>query len=42
MVLRIRRRLRQRFAEEEGVIIDALPVALARRWSELSHRRGAA
>ena len=39
MVLRIRRRLRQRFTEEEGKVIDPLPVALARRWSELSRRR---
>ena len=39
MVLRIRRRLRRRFAEEEGIVIDPLPVALARRWSELSRRR---
>lgn len=39
MVLRIRRHLRRRFVEEEGKIIDPLPVALARRWSELSARR---
>jgi MFS family permease len=42
MVLRIRRRLRERIREKEGIIIDPLPVALARRWSELSRRRGAA
>lgn len=39
MVLRIRRRLRRRFTEEEGKVIVSLPVALARRWSELSRRR---
>ena len=39
MVLRIRRRLRQRIAEEQGIVVDPLPVALARRWSELSRRR---
>src|SRR4051794_3342853 len=38
MVLRIRRRLRQRFVVEEGKTIDPLPVALARRWSEVSRR----
>jgi MFS family permease len=39
MVLRTRRRLRQRFTEEEGIVIDSLPEALARRWSESSRRR---
>ena len=38
MVLRTRRLLRQRFTEEAGLVIDPLPVALARRWSELSRR----
>jgi MFS family permease len=38
MVLRTRRLLRRRFVEEEGKVIDPLPVALARRWSEQSRR----
>ena len=39
MVLRLRRRLRQRLYAEEGVVIDPLAVAIARRWSAVSERR---
>jgi MFS family permease len=41
MVLRIRTRLRRRFVEEEGKIVDPLPVALARRWAARARRRPA-
>jgi len=36
MVLRLRRRLRRRLHEEEGLVIDPLPIAIARRWSAAS------
>jgi hypothetical protein len=36
MVLRTRRRLRRRLQVEEGLVIDPLPVAIARRWSAAS------
>jgi MFS family permease len=39
MVLRIRTRLRERIASEQGIVIDPLPTAIARRWSQLSVRR---
>jgi sugar phosphate permease len=38
MVLRIRRRLRQRLAEQEGVVVSPLHLAIARRWSLISRR----
>jgi len=39
MVLRLRRRLRRRLIDEEGVVIHPLHVAIARRWSAVSARR---
>jgi hypothetical protein len=39
MVLRTRRRLRRRLQVEEGLVIDPLPVAIARRWSAVSTSR---
>ncbi|HET6911308.1 MAG TPA: MFS transporter [Mycobacteriales bacterium] len=39
MVLRLRRRLRRRLLDEEGVVIHPLHVAIARRWSAVSARR---
>ena len=36
MVLRLRRRLRRRLHDEQGLVIDPLPVAIARRWSSAS------
>jgi sugar phosphate permease len=36
MVLRSRRRLRRRLHAEEGLVIDPLPIAIARRWSAAS------
>ena len=39
MVLRTRRHLRRRLRVEEGLVIDPLPVAIARRWSAVSTSR---
>jgi MFS family permease len=36
MVVRLRRRLRRRLHAEEGIVIDPLPTAIARRWSAAS------
>jgi MFS family permease len=36
MVLRVRRRVRRRLHAEEGIVIDPLPIAIARRWSAAS------
>src|SRR5947209_7987528 len=36
MVLRVRRRVRHRLRTEEGIVIDPLPIAIARRWSQAS------
>jgi len=36
MVLRTRRRVRHRLRTEEGIVIDPLPIAIARRWSAAS------
>jgi MFS family permease len=36
MLLRVRRRVRHRFRTEEGIVIDPLPIAIARRWSQAS------
>jgi hypothetical protein len=36
MVLRTRRRVRHRLRTEEGIVIDPLPIAVARRWSQAS------
>ena len=36
MVLRVRRRVRHRLRTEEGIVIDPLPIAVARRWSQAS------
>jgi MFS family permease len=38
MVLRTRRTLRQRLAREEGVVVDPLPAAIARRWAAAARR----
>jgi MFS family permease len=39
MVLRVRRRLRHRLLVEEGIVIDPLALAIARRWSAVAARR---
>ena len=39
MVLRVRGHLRRRMFTEDGVVLDPLPVAIARRWSAVSSRR---
>jgi MFS family permease len=36
MVLRVRRQLRRRLHAEQGIVIDPLPIAIARRWSAAS------
>jgi hypothetical protein len=36
MVLRLRRRVRRRLRVEDGIVIDPLPIAIARRWSQAS------
>jgi len=41
MVVRLRRRLRRRLRDQEGVVIDPLPAAIARRWSAASAMTGA-
>ena len=38
MVLRLRRRLRRRLADQEGVVVSPLHLAIARRWSLISRR----
>jgi MFS family permease len=39
MVLRMRRLLRRRMFTEEGLVLDPLPIAIARRWAAVSSRR---
>jgi MFS-type transporter involved in bile tolerance (Atg22 family) len=39
MVLRVRRGLRRRIAVDSGIVLDPLPVAIARRWSAVTSSR---
>jgi sugar phosphate permease len=39
MVLRTRRRLRRRLAAEDGIVVDPLPAAIARKWAAAAARR---
>jgi hypothetical protein len=39
MVLRVRRGLRRRIAVDSGIVLDPLPIAIARRWSAVTSSR---